>query len=113
MTKRKARIIAILFGGILFAVIFPYSHDMYIGWLHTVICILLNGASCVLFAAMLGRKLAGGSLREDFGIYLWFLILLGAGHCVFAFMNWGSWLCIALSVPALILLITDKQKHTD
>lgn len=111
MTKRKARIIAIVFGAVLFAAIFPYSHDMYIGWLHTAVCVLLNAGSCLLFTVMLCRKLTGGSLREDFGIYLWFLLLLGAGHGVFAFMNWGSWLCIALSGPAFILLITDKRKQ--
>jgi len=101
--------IPFLAGIALFAVIWPYQHDMYVGALHTVICVILNGASCLLFAAMLFQKLQGVSWRENRGIYLWFLLLSGIGHALFVFMNWGSWVCLGISALALILLLTEKR----
>ena len=111
MAKRTALLISAVFGVALFAVIWPYQHGMYIGWLHTAVCVMLNAGSCLLFAMMLFQKLLRRSFREDFGIYLWFLVLLGIGHVIFAFMNWGSWVCLALSVPALVLLLRDRLKN--
>jgi len=112
MKKCTAALLCSALGILLFALLFPYNHDMYIGWVHTVICAVLNGASCLLFAVMFFQTLTGRSLRDDFGIYLWFLLLLGIGHGIFAFMNWGSWVCLVLSVPALALLIRDRRKKT-
>lgn len=112
MTKRNAFLLCFALGTLLFALLFPYNHGMYIGWVHTAICAALNGGSCLLFAGMLFQLLTRHGFREDFGMYLWFLLLLSIGHGIFAFMNWGSWVCLALSVPALALLIRDRCKKT-
>ena len=100
---KKGKLIgSILAGILLFIIIWPYSHDMYIGLLHTICCVLLNGLSSVLFAVFLYKFLARNFPVKDFGPFLWYLVILGVLHGIFAFMNWGSWICLGLTGAVLI-----------
>jgi len=110
MKQKRAFGLSLAAGVLLFAVIFPYQHDMYISPVFTAICIFLNGCSAVLFASLLNRQLLGKLNKENGGIFLWFLLLLAAGHAIFAMMNWGSWLCLALTVPSLFVVVRNYRQ---
>ena len=104
---------SLIFGMAFFTIIYPYQHDMYIGPLHTVICVMLNGASTILFSVILYLSLTKRFLVEDYGAYLWFLILLAVGHGIFAFMNWGSWPCLGIKAVILVyMLITYVRERS-
>lgn len=90
MKKPIAALLSALAGIALFVLIYPYQHDIYIAAVHTAICVALNGASALLLGVILYRLLRGTFWSGEQGIFLWFLVLLGAGHAVFAVMNWGS-----------------------
>lgn len=100
----------VLTGLVLFAGTYPFYHDIYIAKLFTVICILLNAFSAVLFAVFLYclwiRKLD----RDVRGIFLWFIVLQSIAHGVMAIMNWASWLFLGLSVIMLALLAITRHK---
>jgi len=103
--------ISLVVGAVLFAVTFPFYHDMYIAPLFTVICICLNGASALLFAGLLYCMISGNFRRENAGTFLWFLVLQGIGHGIFAMMNWGAWLFLGLTVASLIWMAIVTLKH--
>ena len=104
---------SLIFGMAFFTIIYPYQHDMYIGLLHTVICVMLNGASTILFSVILYLSLTKRFLVEDYGAYLGFLILLAVGHGIFAFMNWGSWPCLGIKAVILVyMLITYVRERS-
>ena len=93
-----------------FVAIYPYQHDMYIGPLHTMICVMLNGASSVLFAVILYLVLCKKFSVEDYGTFLWLLIMQAIGHGIFAFMNWGSWLCLGITAVILVSMAVTYAK---
>ena len=99
--KQSTFWISLISGRVFFILIYPYQHDMYIAPIHTMIRVMLNGASVILFAVILYLILRKKFVTEDYGSFLWLLIMQGVGHGVFAFMNWGSWAC--LGITAFIL----------
>ena len=103
--KNQKLIISILFGLLLFVLTYPFYHDMYIAEVHTFICILLNAISSLIFSLFLYKELTKSINNENRIIFLWFIILQSIGHSIFAFMNWGSFLFLALSLIAIILLV--------
>ncbi len=109
--KNKNGILCTLFCLIFTAAIYPYNHDMYIPEVFTLFCAALNLASGVLFAVLLYRKLEGTFPAED-GVwgFAWYLLLQVPGHCVFAMMNWGSWVCLGLTVLAYLALWCSWRK---
>lgn len=113
MKKSTAVLICTALGIGLFAAIFPYNHDMYIPPLFTVICAALNGVSCLLFALILYRLLRGTLSEDSCKTFLWLLVISGLGHEIFAMMNWGSWVCLGLSLfflAALVKKLMDGRK---
>lgn len=110
MRKSTAACISILAGAALFAAIYPYQHDMYIAAVHTALCVALNAASSLLLAVILYCLLRGTFWAGEKGIFLWFLVLLGAGHAVFAMMNWGSWLILTLTAALLLAMLVNWIK---
>ena len=109
--KQKRFWLSIIFAAGLFALIFPYYHDMYIAPLHTALCIFLNGVSSLLFAVLLYQVLGRTFTVENSGIFVWFLLLQGVGHAGFAVMNWGSWLCLAVTAAALAWIAVFRLKR--
>lgn len=95
----------------LFAVTYPFYHDMYIAELFTGLCICLNACSAFLFAAFLYCRWTTRIDADVRHIFLWFTILQAVGHGIFAMMNWGSWLFLGLSVIVLILLAVSHLKE--
>ncbi|MBQ8815315.1 MAG: hypothetical protein IJZ85_12565 [Lachnospiraceae bacterium] len=87
-----------------FVAIYPYRHDMYIAVFHTMICVMLNGASSVLFAVILYLILCKKFMTADYGTFLWLLFMQAIGHGIFAFMNWGSWLCLGITAVILVCM---------
>ena len=106
MKKPKPQLYAsIAFGVLLFAVTFPFQHNMYIPPLFTGICIFLNALSAALLAVLLYKILRRSVQADDPAALGWGLILPGIGHGVFAMMNWGSWLFLGLSAAAVVYLV--------
>lgn len=105
MKKNTAIFVCAAIGLGLFAAIFPFQHDMYIPPLFTVICAVLNGASCLLFALILYGLLRGTLTEDSCKTFLWLLVITGVGHELFAMMNWGSWVCLGLSLFFLAVLV--------
>ncbi len=99
----------------LFVVTFPFYHDIYISPLFTILCACFNGLSSVLFCVLLFCILKDNINADSRGIFIWFTVIQGIAHIVLAFMNWGSWLFLALSVIALLFLVAsyynDKRKN--
>ena len=87
---------------LLFVITLPFSHDMYIAPLFTVICVCLGLLSSILFGIILYQVLSKRFLVENYGIFLGFIILQGAAHAGFAMMNWGSWLFLGITVVVLV-----------
>ncbi len=104
LLKNKNFLISTAFCIAFAAVIYPYDHDMYIPGAFTVICAFLNLCSSVLFASLLYRKLEGTFPAEEIWGYVWYLLLQAAGHGIYAIMNWGSWVCLALTAAAFLAL---------
>ena len=102
---------AIAFGVLLFAVAFPYSHNMYIPPLFTGICIFLNALSAALLAILLYKILARQVQPDDPSAFGWGLVLPGIGHGIFSMMNWGSWLFLGLSAAAVVYLFIVYLKN--
>ena len=48
-------------------------------------------------------------------IFLWFTIMQAVGHGIFAIMNWGSFLFLALSVSVIFLIAVShfREKKAD
>lgn len=103
--------ISTLSGLIIFFVIYPYGYNIYIPVVFTVICVLLNGSTCAVFAIVLHKQLCGTYLGEDFGMYLGLLIMQVIGHAIFSMMNWGSWVCIVLCLALFVWLLIKKRSE--
>ena len=103
--KKHQFLISIAVGIILFVVTYPFYHDMYIAELFTAICIVLNAFSCVLFGIFLYQKLTKQLDKDDRITFIWFTLMQAIGHCLFATMNWGSFLFLALSVVVILLIV--------
>ena len=96
--------ISLLVGVVLFAGTYPFYHDMYIAELFTALCICLNAFSAVLFSIFLYCKWVNHMDADGRTIFLWFTIMQAVGHGIFAMMNWGSFLFLALSVVVIVLV---------
>lgn len=92
---------------ILFAVTYPFYHDMYIAELFTGLCICINAFSSILFAVFLYCKWTNHIDADGRSIFLWLIFMQAVGHVIFLIMNWGSWLFLALSVIVLIILLVS------
>lgn len=103
--------VSLIVGLGLFAVTYPFYHDMYIAELFTGLCICLNACSAILFAAFLYCRWTNCIAADGRYIFLWFTILQVIGHGLFAMMNWGSWLFLGLSVLVLMLLVVSHLKE--
>ena len=106
--------ISFLVGIVLFVGTYPFYHDMYIAELFTVICILLNVFSAILFGTFIYCKWTNQLDADGRTIFLWFTIMQVVGHGVFAMMNWGSFLFLVLSVVVIIMIsvsyFREKQR---
>ena len=94
----------------LFAVTYPFYHDMYIAEMFTVLCIGLNGFSAILFAAFLYCKWTGHIGADGRAFFLSFTVLQAIGHGIFAMMNWGSFLFLGISAVVLIVLAVSRRR---
>ena len=106
--------ISLLVGVVLFASTYPFYHDMYIAELFTALCICLNAFSAILFSAFLYCIWTNHMDADVKTIFLWFAIIQTVGHGVFAMMNWGSFLFLALSIAVIILVAVShfREKKT-
>lgn len=102
--------ISLLFGMSIFAVTFPFYHDMYISALHTILCIFLNAFSCILFSIFLFCKWTNSIDFEGRMTFLWLTLAQTIGHAVFAVMNWGSYLFLLFSIIVLIIIVISFLK---
>lgn len=109
--------ISLLVGIILFAGTYPFYHDMYIAELFTTLCICLNGFSATLFGTFLYCKWNNHIDADGRTIFLWLTIMQAVGHGIFAMMNWGSFLYLALSVAVIVLIAVshfrEKNLHRE
>ena len=111
LIKQPAFWISLLAGLCLFAVTYPFYHDMYIAEIFTGLCICLNAFSSFLFALFLyckWRKILDADGRT---LFLWFTVMQAVGHGIFAMMNWGSWLFLALSAVTVVLIVISIVKE--
>ena len=67
--------------------------------------ILVFLISSLIFSLFLYKELTKSIDKENRTIFIWFIILQSIGHGIFAFMNWGSFLFLTLSLIAIILLV--------
>ena len=107
--------ISLLVTVVLFAGTYPFYHDMYIAELFTAICILLNAFSAILFGTFWYCKWTNRIDADGRSIFLWFTIMQAVGHGIFAMMNWGSFLFLALSVIVIVLIAVAhfREKKND
>ena len=110
LLKQSPFWVSLIAGLCLFAATYPFYHDMYIPELFTVLCICLNACSAVLFGAFLFCLLTRRMDTDARSIFLWFTVLQAVGHGIFAIMNWGSWLFLALSAAVLVILAISHFK---
>ena len=103
--------ISFLAGIVLFAGTYPFYHDMYIAELFTALCICLNAFSAILFSIFIYCKWTNHMDADGRTIFLWFTIMQAVGHGIFAMMNWGSFLFLALSVIVIILIAVSYFKE--
>ena len=103
--------ISFLVGIVLFAGTYPFYHDMYIAELFTALCICLNAFSAILFSLFIYCKWTKLMDADGRTIFLWFTIMQAVGHGIFAMMNWGSFLFLALSVIVIILIAVSYFKE--
>ena len=103
--------ISFLVGIVLFAGTYPFYHDMYIAELFTALCICLNAFSAILFSIFIYCKWTNHMDADGRTIFLWFTIMQAVGHGIFAMMNWGSFLFLALSVIVIILIAVSYFKE--
>jgi hypothetical protein len=103
--------ISFLVGTVLFAGTYPFYHDMYIAELFTALCICLNAFSAILFSIFIYCKWTNYMDADGRTIFLWFTIMQAVGHGIFAMMNWGSFLFLALSVIVIILIAVSYFKE--
>ena len=101
---------AIVFGVLLFAVTFPFHHNMYIAPLFTGVCILLNALSAALLAVLLYKLLARRVQPDDPSAFGWGILMPALGHTVFTGISWGSWLFLGLSAAAVVYLFIFHLK---
>lgn len=102
--KRKATvIISIAFGVISFLATLPFQFDRYVPLLHSVLSILLNAVSAVLFSTMLYRFLRK-KLLNDRKLVIYYLVFLAAAHSVYSVMFWSSWICLGVIAVWLIII---------
>ncbi len=111
MLKQYRLWVSILVGIVLFAVTYPFYHDIYIAKLHSCICVCLNAFSSVLFCAFLYCAWQKRLCSDNMTIFLWFTVLQAIAHGIFAVMNWGSFLFLALSIIVFIVLALSFFKE--
>ena len=107
LLKQRQFWVSLVVGLGLFAVTYPFYHDMYIAELFTGLCICLNACSAILFALFLYCKWAKGMDADGRSIFFWFTVMQAIGHGIFSIMNWGSWLFLGLSAVVLVMLVID------
>ena len=109
--------ISAISGLAIFFAICPYGYDMYIPAVFTFACAALSGYTCLIFSVLLHKQLSGTAVGDDFGMYVGALIFGMIGHGIFAFMNWGSWICLVLSAACIVWLLAKKwsenQKNSE
>lgn len=103
--------ISILVGISLFVSTYPFYHDMYIAELFTVLCIFLNAFSAILFSVFLYCKWTKHIESDSRSIFLGFTLMQAVGHAIFAMMNWGSFLFLAISAVILVILAISYFKE--
>ena len=117
LPKKAPFWVSLVAGLVLFIGTIPFNHDMYIPKVFTFVCVVLNGLSAVLFAKFLYRIRTKDLGAERTGAFAVGIIFQAIAHCVFAVMNWGSWLFLGLSVIALVVLAVvhfrDKKTCKD
>ena len=103
--------LSLLAGLVLFVGTYPFYHDMYIAEVFTVLCICLNAFSAILFGAFLYCKWTNHIDADGRSLFFWFTIMQAVGHGIFALMNWGSFLFLALSVVVIILIAVSHFRE--
>ena len=111
MLKKHQFWTSILAGLVLFVGTYPFYHDMYIAELFTVLCICLNAFSAILFGIFLYCKWTKHLDADARNIFLWFTVMQTVGHMIFAMMNWGSYLFLALSAVVIVLIVAAHFKE--
>lgn len=107
LLKQRQFWLSLVIAMLLFALTYPFYHDMYIGTLHTVICICLNGFSSILFSTFLYCKWSKQIHAGNRIIFLVYTLMQALGHGIFVIMNWGSILFLLLSALLLIQLLVS------
>ncbi len=95
----------------LFVGTYPFYHDIYIAEIHTVICVCLNAFSSILFSAFLYCKWINGITADGRSVFLVLTIIQAIAHSIFAIMNWGSFLFLALSIIVFVFLVVSYFKE--
>lgn len=103
--------LSLVFGLIMFGITFPFYHDMYIAQIHTAICICLNLFSSILFGFFLYFLWTKRIDAENRAIFFPLTLVQAIGHGIFAIMNWGSFLFLALSALVIIILAISYFKE--
>ena len=94
----------------LFALTFPYYHDMYIPQLFTALCIMLSVASAALTAAFCYCRRTARTDSDSKAIFLWFLVLPDIGQGIFAMMNRGARLFLLLFAGMALWLVRPRHQ---
>ena len=111
VVKQRQFWVSLLAAALLFAVTYPFYHDMYIAELFTALCICLNAFSAMLFGAVLYCTLTAQLDADMRTLFACFTVMQAVGHGIFAVMNWGSFLFLALSVCMFVMLFVSKRRE--
>lgn len=103
--------VSLLLRIVLFVGTYPFYHDMYIAEIFTALCICLNALSAILFGIFLYCKWTNHMEADGRTIFLWFTIMQAVGHGIFAIMNWGSLLFLALSIVVIIFIAVSHFRE--
>ncbi len=111
--KRNLKIfISIMFGIIYFLLMLPLQFDRYIPVFHSVVSIVLCATSSIVFSVVLYKILNRSLLSDEANILLFFLVILGVAHVIYAAMFYSSLICLTLISIILIFsgIIFIKNK---
>jgi len=114
--KRKFNIsISIIFGAAYFSLMLPLQFDRYIPIFYSVISIVLNFFSSLIFSIILYRILNKSLFCKEKSIILYFLVILAIAHSIYTVMFWSSLICLMLIIVSFLFIgipfIINKIKH--
>lgn len=109
--KKQSLLLCILFA-VAYVLLLWQDYDMYIGTVFMVIINAIHILSALLFSVLLALLLKRSFPEEDMGMYVGLLVVCALCNGLFAMMNWGCCVGLALSVLALLCLLFLHRKRS-